>query len=117
MIASRIFDDKFKSIKLYFARILTSARTFLAVIEVASGEYGDKVIPKLIKAWKVQLEESRRKKSLTYNDMQVNNGKDSMVQVMPDCTTKTSTDSLGLIEAVSQTTQVNGKAAMRKRIT
>ncbi|KAK3749311.1 hypothetical protein QZH41_020093, partial [Actinostola sp. cb2023] len=79
------------------------------IIEVASGEYGDKVIPKLIKAWRIQVEESRRKKSLTYNDVNVNNGgKDSMVQILPGCTvgTKTSTESLGLIEAVSQTTQV-----------
>lgn len=79
------------------------------VIEVASGEYGDKVIPNLIKSWRIRVEESRRKKSITCNEVNLNttsNGRDSMVQVLPDYTAKTSTESIGLIEAVSQTTQV-----------
>ena len=66
---------------------------------MASGEYGENVIPSLVKAWKAREESNAKKKSLTIN---ANCG--MMVSMLPNCNVKTSTDSI--IHAASQTTQV-----------
>ena len=74
--------------------------SFLSVIEVASGEYGENVIPSLVKAWKAREESIAKKDSLTSNT-----SCNMVVSMLPNCNVKTSTDSI--IHAASQTTQVS----------
>lgn len=76
----------------------------LSVIEVASGEYGENVIPSLVKAWKAREESIAKKNSLTSNT-----SSNMVVSMLPNCNVKTSTDSI--IHAASQTTQVSVMAA------
>ena len=76
----------------------------LSVIEVASGEYGENVIPSLVKAWKAREESIAKKNSLTSNT-----SSNMVVSMLPHCNVKTSTDSI--IHAASQTTQVSVMAA------
>ena len=76
----------------------------LSVIEVASGEYGENVIPSLVKAWKAREESIAKKNSLTSNT-----SSNMVVSMLPNCNVKTSTDSI--IHTASQTTQVSVIAA------
>ena len=78
---------------------------FFSVIEVASGEYGEKVIPSLVKAWKSREESMTQKKSLTSSTSCSYDSRNMVVSMLPNCNVKTSTDSI--IQAASQTTQVN----------
>ena len=79
---------------------------FFAVIEVASGEYGDNMIPSLVKAWKAREESMTQKRSLTNSTSCSYDSRNMVVSLLPNCNVKTSTDSI--IDAASQTTQVNG---------
>ena len=79
---------------------------FFAVIEVASGEYGDNMIPSLVKAWKAREESMTQKRSLTNSTSCSYDSRNMVVSLLPNCNVKTSTDSI--IHAASQTTQVNG---------
>lgn len=76
-----------------------------AVIEVASGEYGDDVVARLHKAWTCVVEEGRQ--SDTSSDRSsCRSGKALMSSILqPDCTVK-SVSKDDLIHAASQTTQV-----------
>lgn len=76
----------------------------MSVIEVASGEYGDNVIPSLVKAWKAREESMTQKKSLTNSTSCSYDSRNMVVSMLPNCNVKTSTDSI--IHAASQTTQV-----------
>ena len=78
---------------------------FFSVIEVASGEYGDNVIPGLVKAWKAREESVTQKKSLTSSTSCSYDSRNMVVSMLPNCGVKTSTDSI--IHAASQTTQVS----------
>lgn len=73
------------------------------IIEVASGEYGDNVIPGLVKAWKAREESMTQKKSLTNSTSCSYDSRNMVVSMLPNCAVKTSTDSI--IHAASQTTQ------------
>lgn len=73
------------------------------IIEVASGEYGDNVIPSLVKAWKAREESMTQKKSLTNSTSCSYDSRNMVVSMLPNCNVKTSTDSI--IHAASQTTQ------------
>lgn len=87
--------------------LLLSSDHFAAafsVIEVASGEYGDNVIPGLVKAWKAREESMTQKKSLTNSTSCSYDSRNMVVSMLPNCAVKTSTDSI--IHAASQTTQV-----------
>lgn len=77
----------------------------MSVIEVASGEYGDNVIPSLVKAWKAREESMTQKKSLTNSTSCSYDSRNMVVSMLPNCNVKTSTDSI--IHAASQTTQVS----------
>ena len=76
----------------------------LTVIEVASGEYGENVIPSLVKAWKAREESATQKRSLTSSTSCSYDPRSMVVSMLPNCHVKTSTDSI--IHAASQTTQV-----------
>ena len=76
----------------------------MLVIEVASGEYGENVIPRLVKAWKAREEAETQKKSLTSSTSSSYDSRNMVVSILPNCNVKTSTDSI--IHAASQTTQV-----------
>lgn len=78
---------------------------FFSVIEVASGEYGDNVIPGLVKAWKAREESVTQKRSLTSSTSRSYDSRNMVVSMLPNCQVKTSTDSI--IHAASQTTQVS----------
>lgn len=86
----------------HFANIGLSS---FSVIEVASGEYGENVIPSLVKAWKAREETMTQKKSLTSSTSCSYDSRNMVVSMLPNCNVKTSTDSI--IQAASQTTQVN----------
>ncbi|KAL9965452.1 hypothetical protein ACROYT_G029254 [Oculina patagonica] len=73
------------------------------IIEVASGEYGENVIPSLVKAWKAREEVMTQKKSLTSSTSCSYDSRNMVVSILPNCNVKTSTDSI--IHAASQTTQ------------
>lgn len=73
------------------------------IIEVASGEYGENVIPSLVKAWKAREEAVTQKKSLTSSTNCSYDSRNMVVSMLPNCNVKTSTDSI--IHAASQTTQ------------
>ena len=77
----------------------------LSVIEVASGEYGENVIPSLVKAWRAREETMTQQRSLTSSTSCSYDSRNMVVSMLPNCNVKTSTDSI--IEAASQTTQVN----------
>ena len=92
------------------AKVGTILKCFLllclfAVIEVASGEYGDNVIPSLVKAWKAREESMTQEKSLTSSTSCSYDSRNMVVSMLPNCNVKTSTDSI--IHAASQTTQVS----------
>lgn len=73
------------------------------IIEVASGEYGDNMIPSLVKAWKAREESMTQKRSLTNSTSCSYDSRNMVVSLLPNCNVKTSTDSI--IDAASQTTQ------------
>ena len=82
----------------------------LSVIEVASGDCGVDVIPRLAKAWRVCEEEMNSKRSLTTcSDSSSYDSRKQLVTSMlgPDCKVKTSASQDSIIHAASQTKQVN----------
>ncbi|KAJ7333084.1 ATP-binding cassette sub- G member 4 [Desmophyllum pertusum] len=73
------------------------------IIEVASGEYGENVIPSLVKAWRAREETMTQQRSLTSSTSCSYDSRNMVVSMLPNCNVETSTDSI--IHAASQTTQ------------